>query len=204
MLKKNAQVKMATMALLCACGIASRANAAAVTGGFAAVWLSGTGSYSGASDLQDATTINFDTPASYTHGTGDFSSLQFLSNVNIAPGLSGVGPSSNSSTSTPDALTDFFTFGPGGQFQFNLTSLDEYYNNGIVDFYGYGTVVDTSNVESPSFAQFTANGFNDNGAGVFSGGSFTFATTAPVPEPATMGIVTAASAMLLRRRRVSR
>jgi len=200
----TSKLKAGVSALILGLVLTRGASAAFINGTFGAAWIfTGNGSYTGASDLQDATIINFASPASYTHGTGDFSSFASLSNVNIAPGLPGVGPSSSSITSTPDSVMDFMSFGPSGQYQFNLTSLDEYYSGGTLTFYGYGTVVDTTNVESPSPAEFTANGFNDLGGGSFDGGSFTFAATAPVPEPATLGLFSIAAIGLLRRRRVA-
>jgi hypothetical protein len=115
--------------------------------------------------------------------------------------ISGIGTSPTTENiadyfvfSTPDSLFSSSGTTPNNQFNFTLTSI--YYGGGNSDtFYGSGTLFDGTSTFNPTPADFTLS---------FSGPSsysFTFASVAPVPEPATMSLVAGGVLGLLALRR---
>ena len=115
--------------------------------------------------------------------------------------ISGIGTSP-----TAENITDYFVFStpdsifsssgttPNDEFNFTLSSI-EYLGGSSDAFSGTGTLFDSTSTFSPTPADFTLS---------FSGPSsysFTFASAAPVPEPATMSLVVGGLIGLLALRR---
>jgi len=180
----------------------SASQAAMIDGAFNILPFNG-GSYTGPS-LQDATSMTFAPTVYASAGARDLSSITFPDTVTFAtlPTFAATG----SLVTEPDvvpSLIELPTNGaPSNRFQFDLSSLGEIYSGGGLVLYGTGTLRDTSAVYSPTPAEFTGNGFVDNGNGTFASGSFSFAAIPAVPEPASVGLLaTGAAALLMRRRR---
>lgn len=179
--------------------ICGQANAAYINGSFSANFDNGFGTYTPVASLQNATTLNILGPADLINSSGD---LSFAKHDNVDIASLPTQPATATLTSYADNVPDFLGIveEDSDRFVFNLSSISVE-DPGVLVIYGYGTLVDTTGALQPTPAEFTASGFHDDGDGSFDGGSMTFATVAPVPEPATAGMLAVAGLVALKRRR---
>jgi hypothetical protein len=188
---------------------AGKARAQYLSGGFPADLEPST--YTGSS-LQDATSITISGALLTGGGTGSFSTLgDFFTDfdaageVTVAP-LTGTidAPLDSQSAYVTDDISSLFVFGgnDGTEYDFNLSSLAEYYDpTAGLTLYGQGEVVDTTGGAETTPASFTLSGLTDDGGGKAVSGSFTLTATPPVPEPATLGLLAVSAVGILGRRR---